>query len=199
MNRSNNDIMWDCLVDIFNEKISHKTFWSIQRFMSSYNKNNGEEVEFNFSHDNWFAVLCWLHFFGYTKKGFPSFGHHTKHPVKFIMFLWMKYPLAYPLRLLTMLEMIVGNTLFARRKESGELHTSGILLDYYLCYTYKMNLMKKILTFIAKRMGYGSWYKIFNTYHGNPADYNFKVLEAYKRSMIKPKEICGEDSPECGA
>ena len=200
MNRSNNDIMWDCLVDIFDDKATPETLFKINSFLNSYKLHNGEEIEFNFSHDNWFAVACWLHkFYPDSKKFIPTFGHHTKHPVKFIMFLWMKSNWFYPLRLLTMLEMIIGNTVFARRKKSGELHTSGILLDYYLCHTYDMTIMMKILTFIAKRMGYGSWYKIFNTYHGNPTDYNFKVLKAYVRSLVKQKEICGEDSPDCGA
>ena len=177
--------MWDCLVDIFDGEEKEETLITVDKFIRSYYKYDGEEIEYNFSHDNWFAVLCWLHYFSHSKHTVPTIGHHTKHPAKFVMFLWMKYPLAYPLRLLTMIEMIIGNTLFARRTDEGELHTSGILLDYYLCHTYKMKLMKRILTFIAKHMGYGSWYKIFNTYHGDPADYNFKVLEAFKRSRVR--------------
>ena len=183
MNRSNNDIMWDCLVDIFDGKQNATS--RVDRFIMSYVLNDGKEVEENFSHDNWLAVLCWLHKFDDVKFMFPTFGHHTLHPMNFIKFLWMKYPLAYPLRIVTMFEMLLGSTILARKTESGKLHTSGILLDYYLCKSYDMKFMMKVLTFIVKRRSWHSWLAVFHTYHGDPRDYNYKVFEAFQRSRVK--------------
>lgn len=184
MNRTNNDIMWDCFVDILDGYPCSETIQEVYDFVRSYYDHNGKEVEFNFSHDNWFLVTCWLHVFQRTFKEVrvPSVGHHTKHPMRFIKFLWMKYRFAYPLRAISILDMIIRHGIIRRKTSSGNYHTSGLLLDFYIAYSYNAKIQMFILTKLMKTM-FSSWEEVFTIYHGNPEDYGHKVLLAYRQSL----------------
>src|SRR6056297_1905220 len=115
MNRSSNRIMWLCFIDILNNRSTWDAAYKVQDFMDSYVEHEGREVEYNFSHDNWTLVLCWLHRFAPNrKKKVPLFGHHTKHPMRLIDFIWMKYPLAYLLILITIVDMLFRHLVIRR-------------------------------------------------------------------------------------
>lgn len=183
MNRSNNDIMWTCMVDIFR---GSRTFYSrvkVMDFLVSYVVHEGEEIEYNFSHDNWLAVFCWMRYFDSdVSYELPVFGKHSRHPMRFIMFAWMKYPyLLFPLRLITILDIIVKHGIIRRKTENGNYHTSGLLLSYYRAYSYNQKYTMWILTKLMKTM-FKDWEEVFHKYHGDPESYNFKVLEAFEES-----------------
>lgn len=178
MNKSENRIMWTTIVDIITNKERALTSKDVYRRIESYNKYNGEEVEYNFSHDNWGLILCWLHFFKKDKSVFPSLGRHTIHPIRFINFLWMKYDWLYILRCITILDMIVRHGLIRRKTGSGQHHTSGLLLDYYHAMSYKQNIRMYILTKLMKTM-FSGWEEVFRVYHGNPDHINYEVYQTF--------------------
>jgi len=184
MDRTENTIMWDCLEDIFYRKAEHAQ--NVKKFITLYYAYNGKEVEYNFSHDNWTLVMCWKQFFGVLKDDFPIFGKHSRHPMRFIQYLWMKYKICRPLLLLTYLTMYVENTILKRRTASGERHTSGILLDYYVCYSFKLNWMMKVLTrLVEKEPEWKTWDKVFEIYHGNNSGDNYRVLIAFRNKVTR--------------
>jgi len=186
MNKSNNDIMWDCFVDIMKGEKSKETEDLVDDFINNYYENDGEEVKYNFSHDNWTLVLCWLHRFDKDKKSkFPFVGHHTLHPMRFIKFLWMKHSfIFFPLRLITLLEIIIAHKFFARKTAAGEYHTSGLLIDFYVTFSYEQKIVKKILDKLMLTM-FSSWEEVFRIYHGNPTHYNHKVYLTYLDTVGK--------------
>lgn len=181
MNKTNNDIMWDCFEDILNKTPSYKK--RIANFIYSFYKHKGKEVEENFSYDNWALVTCWLQTFDKdTKSLIPSFGRHVWHPIRFIKFLWMKYPLLSFLQVITVLDMVVRHGIIRRKTADGHFHTSGLLLDYYIAHSYNSKLTMFILTKLMLTM-FKSWIEVFYVYHGgNENNYNYKVYEAYTRS-----------------
>lgn len=182
MNRTNNDIMFDNFEAILLNKPSEEVVRENVSFVLSYYKHKGEEVEYNFSHDNWFLVCCFCYFFRLSLlESVPSIGHHTKHPLRFIKFLWMKYKFLYPLRIISILDMIIRHGIIRRKTSSGDYHTSGLLLDYYIAYSYGAKIQMKILTKLMLTM-FSDWDEVFFTYHGNPDHYGHKVLLAYRES-----------------
>ena len=192
MNKSNNDIMWDCLEGIFDNRWNVHTELKVLKYLKSYRVHKGKEVEYNFSNDNMQVVLCWVYkFLPEYRYRVPLIGHHSLHPVRFFRFLFMKYPalftLLLPVKLFVILEMIASATIFTRKTGEGELHTSGILLDYYLCYAYGMTWTLKVLTWIVEKRSWLSWPKVFFTYHGDASHYNYKVYVAFMR-MIDRRE-----------
>lgn len=178
MNLSNNDIMWDCIVDIFNGELLHETYLKVLDFIRSYYQHGGKEVEYNFSHDNWTAICCWFHRCYGDTSAVPLYGHHTLHPLRLVRFLWMKHPLLYPLRLITILDMVARHGIIRRKTSTGEYHTSGLLLDFYVCYSYKAGIQRWILDKLMKTM-YNSWDEVFAIYHNHPDQYNYKVYTAF--------------------
>lgn len=184
INSSNNDIMWDCMADIFSNNPNFNTINELSKFRISYEKHGGEELEYNFSHDNWTTVFCW--FKKFTRKipeDLPIFGHHTKHPLRFIKFLWMKYKLAAPLRIISLLDMIIRHGLIRRQTGSGSYHTSGLLLDYYIHYSYENKVEMWILTKLMKTM-FKDWEEVFSIYHNHPNQYNYKVYQEFLKLDI---------------
>jgi len=184
MNNTNNDLMWDCVTDILNRKSTFETITHVTKFITSYQENKGEEVDFNFSHDQWTAVLCWMHFFGYNKSLFPLFGHHMLHPIRAIQFLWMRFPhFLFFLHPFVILFSVLEATIFARKTDKGDLHTSGLLLDAYVIMSYNCYLWDIILTKIVElRSSWGSWENVYRVYHGNINHYNYKVYVAFMNS-----------------
>src|SRR6056297_3474512 len=181
LNRTSNKIMWLCFIDILKGVPDPNTARYIHMFIDSYVKYDGREVEYNFSHDNWTLVLCWLHRFDPKKKHqIPLFGHHTKHPMRLVDFIWMKYPLPYPLILITIVDMLFRHLVIRRKTSEGRYHTSGLLLDYYVFYSYERSVAMWLLTLCMKTM-YRDWDEVFREYHGNPVHYNYRVYVERKR------------------
>ena len=180
MNRSENNIMWDTICDIFSNSPTDRTKSEVMKRLDSYKVNKGKEVEYNFSHDNMGLKLCWLHRFDKkNKKLVPSFGNHVIHPIRFITFLHMKYPIFFFLQIITFLDMIVRHGIIRSKTKAGNYHTSGLLLDYYHAYSYKNRITMYVLTKLMKTM-FKNWEEVFTKYHGNPEHYNYKVLRAFR-------------------
>lgn len=178
VNNTNNDIMWDCFESILLGRPKNVRV-KVYSFIYSYYQHKGEEVEYNFSIDNWQVVMSWLKVFDDAWiKRVPIFGRHTKHPIKMVELLWMKYPILAPLKFYTLLDMAVRHLIIRRKTASGQHHTSGLLLDYYVFYSYESKFLMWALT---KMMGtmFSSWEAVFNVYHGNPTHYNYKVYRAF--------------------
>lgn len=182
MNNTNNDIMWDCMVAIFRKQpMDVRT--KVINFIVDYHVNEGKEVNNNFSIDNWQVVTCYCRI--YVKSWMhqiPLIGHHTKHPMKFIEMAWMLYPWLFFLKPLTILDMAVRHLIIRRKTASGEYHTSGLLLDFYVFYSFEARVMMFILTLMMRTM-FKDWEEVFRIYHGNPTHYNHKVYLAYKRTL----------------
>jgi len=172
--------MWDVMVDIFSASSSDRTRNNVFARLDSYDKHNGEEVEYNFSHDNMGLMLCWLHRFDKeNKKRVPSFGKHVLHPIRFLEFLHMKYPFFFFLQIITFIDMIIRHGIIRRKTNTGQYHTSGLLLDYYHAYSYRNKMTMKVLTLLMKTM-FKDWDEVFTIYHGNTEHYNYKVLRAFR-------------------
>lgn len=185
MNRTENYIMWDCLIDIFKGEATKETELKVALFIQDYYLNEGREVNNNFSIDNWQIVLCWTYLFRPEKKKLvPLFGHHTKHPMKFIEMAWMKYWWLAPLKVLTVIDMAVRHLIIRRKTAQERYHTSGLLLDYYVFYSYDCKVMMWLLTKMMKTM-FSNWGEVFFAYHGNPKHYNHKVYLAFKNRSKK--------------
>jgi hypothetical protein len=186
VNNTNNDIMWDTLVLILQNHPTMEMIASIREYIKSYDMNEGKEVEYNFSHDNWTMVLCYLEkFHPELKPRVPLFGRHTVHPMKMNDFLWKKYPFLYPLIIITIVDMLIRHLIIRRKTASGQYHTSGLLLDYYVFYSYDRKISMWILDQCMKTM-FNNWQEVFNIYHGNPDHYNYKVYQVWM------KEVQGE-------
>jgi len=181
MNKTNNDIMWDCFEDILNGSNNNKQ--RIAKYLLDFYRNGGNEINENFSYDNFALVACWLQVFKKESKGLlPSFGRHVWHPIRFIKFLWMKYPILSFLQFITIIDMIIRHGVIRRKTSSGEYHTSGLLLDYYIAYSYDSKITMFILTKLMETM-FLSWTQVFYKYHGTDTKrYNYKIYEAFTRS-----------------
>ena len=178
MSRTENHIIWDCIVSIFKNDPTIATRQVVD-FVIDYYRNDGEEINNNFSHDNWTAVLCWYHkFLPKRKTDFPLFGDHSKHPMRFIRYSWMKYPILFPLRLISLLEMFIQYGIIRRKTNSGNYHTSELLLDFYIHNSYNNKIEMFVLTKLMKTM-FNSWAEVFRAYHGNPDHDNYRVYTAF--------------------
>lgn len=178
MNRTENTIMWHCLIDIFRDYPVKAL--EVENFITDYYATDGFEQNNNFSIDNWQVVCCWCHLFVESKKNIPLFGNHTKHPLKFIEMAWMKHWWLKPLTAITLIDMAVRH-LTVRRKLGDEYHTSGLLLDYYVFHSYKSWLMVP-LTWMMRTM-FDSWDAVFERYHGEGSELQKELLEAWRENV----------------
>ena len=77
---SNNDIMWDCMESIFDDKYSANLRVQVEDYLHDYEINNGKEINYNFSRDNFETIICFLKYFNKDKDTVPLFGRHNLHP-----------------------------------------------------------------------------------------------------------------------
>ena len=176
--------MWDCMESIFDDKYSTNLRVQIEDYLHDYEINNGKEINYNFSRDNFETIICFLKYFNKDKDTVPLFGRHNLHPMRFIRFLWMKYDKLSFLKVINILDIIVRHGILRRKDGNGTYHTSGLLLDYYHAYSYRNKITMKILTYFMSTM-FESWYEVFDIYHGNPNHYNYKVLLAFRWAMSR--------------
>jgi|AntAceMinimDraft_6_1070360.scaffolds.fasta_scaffold14336_1 hypothetical protein len=181
MNRSENDILFDCQEDILLGFSRTKTVKSVMSFTNDYKNNNGEEVNNNFSHDNWLGIACWGQKFSTrTIEKLPVFGRHSLRPDNFAFFFWVKHrrigylfmPIYYAFQIFDLIRM--------RKDHEGIPHTSGLLLNYFAMTAFKMDFMFWLTTKRVEKY-FGSWLGVFERYYNQPN--NIRVLEAYKRSL----------------
>ena len=94
INYSTNEILFDCEADCLNNSPDHK--YEVDRFLYSYEFSNGNEEigKQNYSHDNFTGIYCWYaHFFPANIRSLPIFGKFAIHPLRFMWYFLMKFPI----------------------------------------------------------------------------------------------------------
>jgi hypothetical protein len=179
MNKTDNKILFNCQEDILNNRPDH--YFDVFDFIQDYYVNEAEEINNNFSHDNWKGVACWLETFYPNKiKEIPVFGRHSWRPDNFSLFFWIKHrrmgliflPIYYIFELFDLIRM--------RKDHEGVPHTSGLLLNFFIMRTFKMSLIFKLTTIRVNKY-FGSWLGVFERYYNQPE--NVRVLNAYKGTL----------------
>lgn len=175
---TNNDILADTQVDIL--KKSPESLGRIVEYMEEYELSGGVERKENFSHDNWKGVAAWqMLFLNETKV--PVFGRHSWNPVNFITFLWMQNKVTRLLLQPFISLRMIFNCIFTMKRDSaGRPHTSGRLLDYFLCKGFGLDKTLAIMTWtLGKFNDLKNWNNVFDVYFDLDTRYNYKVREAY--------------------
>jgi len=181
MNKTNNDILFECQLDILRDEGTPQTAYKIIKFGASYDLHNGKEVEFNFSHDNWTGVYCWLKVFDEESlRCLPLFGHHSLRPTNFFFFLYAKYPiLGFPFLPIVSIAMIVSALRVWRGKGShSHITTSGKLLTYFKMKAFNMRITKWFVDAIIDSTPEfpDGWKTVFYIYHGKDKPEIYKAL-----------------------
>lgn len=181
-NNTNNDILADAQEDILNNKTDNSI--KIYLFINSFKQSGGDEslAQENFSHDNWKGVAAWL-----AKNDpenldeVPLLGRHSWNPVNFLTFLWMQNKVTrFLLQPLISARMVFNSIFTMKRDAQGRPHTSGRLLDYFLCKGFKLDITLAIMTWCLEKFNdLENWDNIFNIYFDSEHRYNYKVMEAY--------------------
>jgi hypothetical protein len=136
--------MFDCQEDIMKGSADH--IKRVLDFSYNWELHKGQELEENFSHDNWKMVCChYKLFMPDSMHEIPLFGRHTWHPMNLIQFAWMKFWWLYPLRLISILDFIFNAFIVLKRDQNGLPHTSGRLLDLFVAHSYGMKWTKRLM------------------------------------------------------
>jgi len=174
INLSTNEIMFDCQEDLL-ENFDFNSH-PIYRFIDDYHKYNGNEERAwqNFSHDNWNLVYCWICTFQPNLiHRLPLWGRHSLHPIRFMSFFIVKYPILGLVFLPFFLaDLVFENLRFKKKNRHGitEITTTGKLQTYFMLRSFKArnvlfaDLMFKLQTFLIEKSGY-SWDQIFSIYY----------------------------------
>lgn len=187
MNRSNNDIMFDCELDIYSERPDHLN--QVKAFISDYYQYNGCELNNNFSHDNWKLVACWLNLFAKTCKPVPLFGAHSaRFWDNFTFFLYCRYQWMIFLKPIISFFLILSVIRDTKTNSRGqkEITTSGDRLAFYIanCFQFKWTLliMNKI---VEKNPVLKSWENIQTIYLTKRKN----VLSAFRKSKLRGGDL----------
>jgi hypothetical protein len=156
-----NEIMFSCQEDLLYKSDTH--YGDVFDFIKIYYHTNGNEglAHQNFSHDNWNLVYGWIvHFSHETLRELPLFGHHTIHPIRFMTFFIMKYPIIgtifLPFVYMSFVYEAVQKTRLNRHKVI-EIPTSAKLQSYFALrafYRRKVlgaETMGRIFAYLVKR------------------------------------------------
>ena len=166
-NRSENEILFDCEVDILNNKDTARI--RIHDFYNDFIDTKGIEYHNNFSKDNWIGIFCWVKIFkdSYLEKKFPLWGVHMYNPFDAIFFLYAYFPILLPLRFIISLDCILAAYMTYKTNKNGKgIETSGKILSYFKCKALKMDWTFKIMTYLiehTKEFNY-SWDGVFDIY-----------------------------------
>jgi hypothetical protein len=89
MNKTTNEILFDCQRNLLlSSRANPMTRTKVVNYILDYYKQNGREVNNNFSHDNWKGVACYLE--RYSKvdtKMVPVLGRHSWNPYLYSSFV----------------------------------------------------------------------------------------------------------------
>lgn len=176
---TNNDILFDCQIDLIKGSITPSTKVTILRFILDYRFTKGKELNNNFSHDNWKGVACWLKRFEKDNlSSVPLLGRHSWRPDNLAFFLYAKNRLlGFPFIWIYLLFQIF-DAIRMRKDAGGVPHTSGLLLNYFVLQTFNFNLTFKFVDWRVKKTFKEGWLGVFERYYTQPN--NAPVLEAYK-------------------
>jgi hypothetical protein len=139
-NYSTNEIMFSCQEDLLYRNDAH--YGNVFDFIQSYYRTNGNEAlaEQNFSHDNWNLVYGWIaRFSPETMEELPLFGHHSLHPIRFMMFFIMRNPKVGTIFLPFVYIAFIIEAMQAtklNRHGNKEIPTSGKLQAYFALRTF---------------------------------------------------------------
>lgn len=187
MNRSDNEILFQCEADILNEKKEYHL--DVYRFISDWNINKGREINNNFSHDNWTGVYCWVNMFNKNLiEDLPLFGHHALRPDNFCFYFYAKYKwIGWIFLPIISLSMIISMLRVWRKGKNGEqyIDTDGKLLAFFKCKSFNFRITKWILDFIiSKHKDLSGWSTIFDIYY----EYNHIVWIAFIDHMERERK-----------
>ena len=177
LNSTDNAILFDCEEDLLLGTTKYSE--NISEYLRDYELHKGIEVNNNFSHDNWKGVACWLEVNRpYDLKRVPIFGRHTWRPDNLALFIWIRYR-RLGLLVLPLYQIFQFIDAIRMRKDrEGVPHTSGLLLNYFVMRTFKMNWIFKFVNWrVGKTFKHG-WYDVFKRYFVQ--EDNVRVLEAFK-------------------
>ncbi len=181
INDTNNDILNDCQQAILLNDAS-KVSSAVSVFRFHWINDKGVELNENFSHDNWKGVASFMAKFNPDLLStIPVFGRHSRNPLNFLTFVWMKYKIARVLlQPIISLRMIFNCIFTLKRDAQGRPHTSGRLLDYFIAKTFKLDRTFALMeSALVKYNDLKSFDNIFEIYFNDKNHYNYKVLEAY--------------------
>lgn len=177
MNRTDNEIMFQCEVDILKNSPDHAD--EVHSFILDYILSQGEEINNNFSFDNWKLVACWDKKFENTTEYIPIWGRHSWRPDNLAFFLWIRFPtlLSFLLPVIS-LSMIISMLRVWRTTADGRryIDTDGKIISYFVCECFDMRATRWALECLIKRdKDLKSWENIFKIYFPE----NHYVLEAF--------------------
>lgn len=185
MNYSTNEILFDCEEDILKQDAGH--LCNVHLFLDLYRESNGDEavVKQNFSHDNFTGVYCWCaSIMSHWVSHLPLFGRFSIHPVRFMFYFFIKYPLLGSIFLpIIYVDMLVSGLQKTRINSRGlvEIPTSSKILDYFKIMAIVKKggiggiLMQKLLT-KAVNWSVGGWDVVFGIYFAE----DHRVMKAYR-------------------
>jgi len=184
MNRTSNEILFDCEADILNNVYSHNTEIKIIKYISDYYFHEGREVNNNFSHDNWKGVACWIKTcpreIPVKQKDIPLFGRHSLRPDNFFLFLYVKYPWIGFLFFWIYLLFQVFDAIRMRKDQDNIPHTSGLILNYFVLQSFNFKLTFNLVSWLVRKNNYfKGWDKVFHRYY--PTEH--RVHKAYINSI----------------
>lgn len=179
-NRTENHILFDCEVELLNNQDTDVVRRRVNDFIEDYYANDGEEVNNNFSHDNWKGVACWCKRFDQRLyKMIPLFARHAWRPDNFFLFLYIKNKYVGFLFIWIYLLFQVVDAIRMRKDARGIPHTSGLLLNYFVMQTFGFKLTFKFIDWRVRKTFDGGWLEVFTIYYNQP--HNIRVVEAFKK------------------
>jgi hypothetical protein len=184
-NRTDNEIMFDCQVDLLKDWVTDSTYKQIVTYLGDFKANSGREVNYNFSHDNLKLIAAWKANFGIDPIKTPLWGRHSWHPSNFCFFLYVYLyerglgSLGAPFWLLYCVDRIYS-ALRMRRDSDGIPHTTGLLLSYFTLRAFGANMILRFITYRVNKCFDSGWDGVFERYF----DKDHRVLEAWNEAEI---------------
>jgi len=151
------------------------------RMLISYRMYKGDEIEYNFSHDNMTSIICLLK--KYDPKmvsDFPLFGYHSVRPDNFLFYLRVKYPLlGIWLYWIPMLGMWLSAVRVMRTNKAGDEYedTDGVQLAWVKMYAVRLPLTEYVMNYLVNKYR-GGWLRTFTIYH-NANEEIMKAINSY--------------------
>lgn len=190
MSNSTNEIMFDCQEDLFYGEEAWMD--NVAEFVTDYYETNGDErlTNQNFSHDNWTLVYLWtLKFLPEFTISLPLLEAHSRHPIRFMFYFFIRFPLLGWIFLpLIYIHILIMASIKTRIDNHGnvEIPTSEKLQGYfYLCAIKAKgglgaNLIFKLQTSLVNQ-SVGGWDRVFKIYYG----VKHRVFSAYNKNISK--------------
>ena len=166
INKTTNEILFDCEADILNNKPRYTK--RVFAFLKDYRETNGVETTNNFSKDNFVSIFAHTLIFNPKQKNMlPIWGHHMWNPFDATYFLYCRFRWLFPLRIILSLDCILSSFMTYKNGKNGKhVETSGKLLSYFKCKALDMKWTFRVMTYFienTKEFNF-SWDGVFDIY-----------------------------------